>query len=189
MGMAPQTATGTGTPASVATPPATMHPVRQASMAPPPAQRIKPQPSHQLSVSSAANSTPPKVRPQSGNLLQSPESSFGARPMPRQQLSVKDSPAPGLPHQSSTASDSQPPQGASENTENAQSDTPAKSAPQSNQQHLLKPTNNKQVHIWLYYYKTVCETPPLNLSHRKQACSFWARWAANLYPISKIQRF
>ncbi|XP_053092673.1 ras/Rap GTPase-activating protein SynGAP isoform X2 [Pangasianodon hypophthalmus] len=145
MGMAPQTATGTGTPASVATPPATMHPVRQASMAPPPTQRIKPQPSHQLSVSSAANSTPPKVRPQSGNLLQSPESSFGARPLPRQQLSVKDSPAPGLPHQSSTASDSQPPQGgANENTENAQSDTPAKTAPQSNQQHLLKPTTNKQ---------------------------------------------
>ncbi|XP_027019293.1 ras/Rap GTPase-activating protein SynGAP isoform X2 [Tachysurus fulvidraco] len=145
MGMAPQTATGTGTPASVATPPATMHPVRQASMAPPPTQRIKPQPSHQLSVSSAANSTPPKVRPQSGNLLQSPESSFGARPLPRQQLSVKDSPAPGLPHQSSTASDNQQQQGgASENTENAQSDTPAKTAQQSNQQHLLKPTTNKQ---------------------------------------------
>lgn len=148
MGMAPQTATGTGTPASVATPPATMHPVRQASMAPPPTQRIKPQPSHQLSVSSAANSTPPKVRPQSGNLLQSPESSFGARPLPRQQLSVKDSPAPGLPHQSSNASDNQPPQGSvSENAENAQSDTPAKTAPQSNQQHLLKPTTNKQVHL------------------------------------------
>lgn len=172
MGMAPQTATGTGTPASVATPPATMHPVRQASMAPPPTQRIKPQPSHQLSVSSAANSTPPKVRPQSGNLLQSPESSFGARPLPRQQLLVKDSPAPGLPHQSSTASDSQPPQGgANENIENSQSDTPAKTAQQSNQQHLLKPTTNKQVHTFtcdctqsyimymaetLIYYKTVC---------------------------------
>ncbi|XP_062842182.1 ras/Rap GTPase-activating protein SynGAP isoform X2 [Trichomycterus rosablanca] len=146
MGMAPQTATGTGTPASVATPPTTMHPVRQASMAQPPAQRMKPQPSHQLSVSAAANSTPPKVRPQSGNLLQSPESSFGARPMPRQQLLVKDSPAPGLPHQSSTASDIQPPPqgGSSENAENTQSDTPAKAAPQTNQQHLLKPTTNKQ---------------------------------------------
>ncbi|KAL7858622.1 hypothetical protein AOLI_G00187240 [Acnodon oligacanthus] len=144
MGMAPQTATGTGTPASVATPPTTIHPVRQASMAPPAPQRVKPQPSHQLSVSSAANSTPPKARPQSGNLLQSPESSFGARPLPRQQLSVKDSPAPGLPHQSSTASDSQPQGGATENAENTPSETPAKPAPQTNQQHLLKPTTNKQ---------------------------------------------
>uniref|UniRef100_A0A9J7Y2V3 Synaptic Ras GTPase activating protein 1a n=1 Tax=Cyprinus carpio carpio TaxID=630221 RepID=A0A9J7Y2V3_CYPCA len=84
----------TGTPASLATPPTTIHPVRQASMAPPPPQRMKPQPSHQLSVSSAVNSTPPKTRPQSGNLLQSPDSSFGGRQLPRQQLSVKDSPAP-----------------------------------------------------------------------------------------------
>uniref|UniRef100_A0AAY4EYZ3 Synaptic Ras GTPase activating protein 1b n=1 Tax=Denticeps clupeoides TaxID=299321 RepID=A0AAY4EYZ3_9TELE len=68
---------------------------------------VKPQPSHQLSVSSAANSTPPKVRPQSGNLLQSPESSFGARPAPRQQLSVKDGPAPGLVHQASSALENQ----------------------------------------------------------------------------------
>ncbi|XP_058609529.1 ras/Rap GTPase-activating protein SynGAP isoform X2 [Onychostoma macrolepis] len=145
MGIAPQTATGTGTPASLATPPTTIHPVRQASMAPPPPQRMKPQPSHQLSVSSAVNSTPPKTRPQSGNLLQSPDSSFGGRQLPRQQLSVKDSPAPGLPHQSSTASESPAPQGgASESTENTPSNQPAKSAQQSNQQHLLKPTMNKQ---------------------------------------------
>ncbi|RXN22480.1 ras Rap GTPase-activating isoform X3 [Labeo rohita] len=111
MGIAPQTATGTGTPASLATPPTTIHPVRQASMAPPPPQRMKPQPSHQLSVSSAVNSTPPKTRPQSGNLLQSPDSSFGGRQLPRQQLSVKDSPAPGLPQQSSTAAENPAPQG------------------------------------------------------------------------------
>ncbi|XP_067268406.1 ras/Rap GTPase-activating protein SynGAP [Chanodichthys erythropterus] len=145
MGIAPQTSTGTGTPASLATPPTTIHPVRQASMAPPPPQRMKPQPSHQLSVSSAANSTPPKTRPQSGNLLQSPESSFGGRQMPRQQLSVKDSPAPGLPHQSSTASENPAPQGgANESTENTPSNQPAKSTQQTNQQHLLKPTGNKQ---------------------------------------------
>ncbi|XP_016116381.1 ras/Rap GTPase-activating protein SynGAP-like [Sinocyclocheilus grahami] len=144
MGIAPQTATGTGTPASLATPPTTIHPVRQASMAPPP-QRMKPQPSHQLSVSSAVNSTPPKTRPQSGNLLQSPDSSFGGRQLPRQQLSVKDSPAPGLPHQSSTASESPAPQGgASESTENTPSSQPAKPTQQTNQQHLLKPTINKQ---------------------------------------------
>uniref|UniRef100_A0A9J8CJX4 Synaptic Ras GTPase activating protein 1a n=1 Tax=Cyprinus carpio carpio TaxID=630221 RepID=A0A9J8CJX4_CYPCA len=147
MGMAPQTATGTGTPASLATPPTTIHPVRQASMAPPPPQRMKPQPSHQLSVSSAVNSTPPKTRPQSGNLLQSPDSSFGGRQLPRQQLSMKDSPAPGLPHQSSTASESPAPQGgASESTENTPSSQPAKPTQQTNQQqqHLLKPTVNKQ---------------------------------------------
>ncbi|XP_051526705.1 ras/Rap GTPase-activating protein SynGAP-like isoform X3 [Myxocyprinus asiaticus] len=145
MGMAPQTATGTGTPASLATPPTTIHPVRQASMAPPPPQRAKPQPSHQLSVSSAANSTPPKTRPQSGNLLQSPESSFGARQLPRQQLSAKDSPAPGLPHQSSTANENATPQGgAGESVENTPSNQPAKPAQQNNQQNLLKPTVNKQ---------------------------------------------
>uniref|UniRef100_A0AAY4EXQ2 Ras/Rap GTPase-activating protein SynGAP-like n=1 Tax=Denticeps clupeoides TaxID=299321 RepID=A0AAY4EXQ2_9TELE len=102
MGIPPQAMS-----ASVATPPTTIHPARQASKAPTPPQRVKPQPSHQLSVSSAANSTPPKVRPQSGNLLQSPESSFGARPAPRQQLSVKDGPAPGLVHQASSALENQ----------------------------------------------------------------------------------
>ncbi|XP_059364885.1 ras/Rap GTPase-activating protein SynGAP-like isoform X2 [Carassius carassius] len=145
MGMAPQTATGTGTPASLATPPTTIHPVRQASMVPPPPQRMKPQPSHQLSVSSAVNSTPPKTRPQSGNLLQSPDSSFGGRQLPRQQLSMKDSPAPGLPHQSSTASETPTPQGgANESTENTPSNQPAKPSQQSNQQQLQKPTVNKQ---------------------------------------------
>lgn len=146
MGIAPQTATGTGTPASLATPPTTIHPVRQASMGPPPSQRVRPQPSHQLSVSSAANATPPKARPQSGNLLQSPDSSFGARQLPRQQLSVKDSPAPGLPHQSSTAAENATPQGgANESAENLPNNQAAKPAQQSNPQHLLKPTPNKQV--------------------------------------------
>ncbi|XP_056596851.1 ras/Rap GTPase-activating protein SynGAP isoform X4 [Triplophysa dalaica] len=145
MGMTPQTATGSGTPTSLATPPTTIHPVRQASMGQPPSQRVRPQPSHQLSVSSAANATPPKARPQSGNLLQSPDSSFGGRQLPRQQLSVKDSPAPGLPHQSSTATENATPQGgANENAENAQSNQQAKPAQQSNPQHQLKPTPNKQ---------------------------------------------
>nr|XP_009292193.1 ras/Rap GTPase-activating protein SynGAP isoform X5 [Danio rerio] len=145
MGMTPQTATGTGTPASLATPPTTIHPVRQASMAPPPPQRAKPQPAHQLSVSSAVNSTPPKTRPQSGNLLQSPESSFGGRQLTRQQLSVKDSPAPGLPHQSSNASENPAPQSAAnESTENTPTNQSAKNTQQSNQQHLLKPSGNKQ---------------------------------------------
>ncbi|CAM4640949.1 unnamed protein product [Leuciscus chuanchicus] len=145
MGIAPQTATGTGTPASLATPPTTIHPARQASMAPPPPQRMKPQPPHQLSVSSAANSTPPKTRPQSGNLLQSPESSYGGRQVPRQQLSVKDSPAPGLPHQSSTAAESPAPQGgANESAENTPTGQSAKASQQTNQQHLLKPGMNKQ---------------------------------------------
>ncbi|TRY56565.1 hypothetical protein DNTS_008397 [Danionella cerebrum] len=171
MGMAPQTSTGTGTPASLATPPTTihpirqasmatppttihpirqasmatppttMHPVRQASMAPPP-QRAKPQPTHQLSISSAANSTPPKTRPQSGNLLQSPDSSFGARPLPRQQLSVKDSPAPGLPHQSSAAAESPAPQNAAnDSAENTLSNQTVKGPQQGN---LLKPSTGKQ---------------------------------------------
>ncbi|XP_062386100.1 ras/Rap GTPase-activating protein SynGAP [Sardina pilchardus] len=143
MGMAPSTATGMGTPASVATPPTTMHPVRQASvspLAPPPPPRVKPQPPHQLSVGSAATSTPPKARPQSGNLLQSPESGYGGRPQPRQQLSVKDSPAPGLPHQPSVQAQEPPAQeGAPEGTDTPKKNQTAKSP----QQQLLKPTNAK----------------------------------------------
>lgn len=151
MGMAPSTATGMGTPASIATPPTTIHPVRQASvapLAPPPPPRMKPQPPHQLSVSSTATSTPPKTRPQSGSLLQSPESSFGARPQPRQQLSVKDSPAPGLPHQPSVAAETPTQEGATESTDTPKKNQTAKSPqqqPQQQQQHLLKPTNAKPV--------------------------------------------
>uniref|UniRef100_A0A3B4DCN1 Synaptic Ras GTPase activating protein 1b n=1 Tax=Pygocentrus nattereri TaxID=42514 RepID=A0A3B4DCN1_PYGNA len=86
MGMASQTGTSHS---SLASPPSTVQPVRQSSMAPPPMQRMKSQTSHQLAVSSAAGATPPsKTRPQSGNLLQSPESGFGGRQQgPRQQLS------------------------------------------------------------------------------------------------------
>uniref|UniRef100_A0A8C8D848 Synaptic Ras GTPase activating protein 1b n=1 Tax=Oncorhynchus tshawytscha TaxID=74940 RepID=A0A8C8D848_ONCTS len=92
MGMTPQTATGTGTPTSLATPPSTVYPVRHGSVAPPPPQRLK----SQLSISPGATSTPPKARPQSRNLLlQSPDSSFGGRQpsqqQQQQQLSVKQS--------------------------------------------------------------------------------------------------
>uniref|UniRef100_A0A674AW61 Synaptic Ras GTPase activating protein 1 n=1 Tax=Salmo trutta TaxID=8032 RepID=A0A674AW61_SALTR len=138
MGMTPQTATGMGTPTSMATPPSTVHPVRHGSIAPPPPQRLK----SQLSISPGATSTPPKARPQSRNLLlQSPDSSFGGRqPSPQQQqqqqLSVKqsDSPAPGLPRQSS----SQPQQQSQQQQQQQQQQQPP-------QQHLLKPTVNKQV--------------------------------------------
>uniref|UniRef100_A0A674EHV9 Synaptic Ras GTPase activating protein 1 n=1 Tax=Salmo trutta TaxID=8032 RepID=A0A674EHV9_SALTR len=92
MGITPQTATGMGTPTSLATPPSTVHPVRHGSVAPPPPQRLK----SQLSISPGATSTPPKARPQSRNLLlQSPDSSFGGRQpsqqQQQQQLSVKQS--------------------------------------------------------------------------------------------------
>ncbi|XP_036393909.1 synaptic Ras GTPase activating protein 1b isoform X3 [Megalops cyprinoides] len=125
-----------------ATPPSTVHPVRQTSIAPP--QRVKSQTSHQLSVSSAAAPPPPaKVRPPSGNLLQSPESGFGGRQQaPRQQLSVKDSPAPGLPHQQSSVRESQGPQGPQGGvTQTAQQSQQQQQPPQ---QHLLKPTISKQ---------------------------------------------
>uniref|UniRef100_A0A674AXI2 Synaptic Ras GTPase activating protein 1 n=1 Tax=Salmo trutta TaxID=8032 RepID=A0A674AXI2_SALTR len=141
MGMTPQTATGMGTPTSMATPPSTVHPVRHGSIAPPPPQRLK----SQLSISPGATSTPPKARPQSRNLLlQSPDSSFGGRqPSPQQQqqqqLSVKqsDSPAPGLPRQSSSARDGQGQQSQQQQQQQQQQQPP--------QQHLLKPTVNKQV--------------------------------------------
>ncbi|KAJ8288029.1 hypothetical protein COCON_G00006880 [Conger conger] len=126
---------------SLATPPSTVQPVRQSSVAPPP-QRVKSQASHQLSVSSAAAPAPPaKVRPPSGNLLQSPESGFGGRQAPRQQLSVKDSPAPGLPHQQSSVRESQAPPG----PQGGAPQTPQQSQQQQpQQQHLLKPSISKQ---------------------------------------------
>lgn len=166
MGVASQTATGTGTPASLATPPTTVHPVRQTSMAPP--QHLK----SQRSINTPATATPPKVRPQSRNLLlDSSDTNFsGSQPKTRQtqqppqqqqqqqqtqqqqqdtQLSVTDSPAPGLPYQTSSAKENQAqPTAAEEST-----DTPTKSTkkPQSQlqppQQHLLKPVVNKQVSL------------------------------------------
>ncbi|CAL8293406.1 unnamed protein product [Merluccius merluccius] len=83
MGAVPHTSTGTGTPASLATPPTTVHHVRQASMAgvgPSPAQHLR-------SQRSVNTSTPPRARPQSRNLLlESPDTSFSGmprQPMPR----------------------------------------------------------------------------------------------------------
>ncbi|XP_058232664.1 synaptic Ras GTPase activating protein 1b isoform X3 [Hemibagrus wyckioides] len=141
MGMASQTGTSHS---SLASPPTTVQPVRQSSMAPPPTQRMKSQTSHQLSVSSAAGATPPsKTRPQSGNLLQSPESGFGGRQQgPRQQLSVKDNTAPGLPHQHSSTRESQGSQGSQGGT--PQSTQQLHKERQHSQQHLLKPSISKQ---------------------------------------------
>ena len=141
--MASQTGTSHS---SLATPPSTVQPVRQSSVAPPPAQRVKSQTSHQLSVSAAAAPAPPaKTRPPSGNLLQSPESGYGGRqPAPRQQLSVKDNTAPGLPHQQSSVRESQSPQGgANQSTQQS----PQQQQQQPQQQHLLKPSISKQVNF------------------------------------------
>ncbi|XP_067252978.1 synaptic Ras GTPase activating protein 1b [Chanodichthys erythropterus] len=140
-GMASQTGTSHS---SLATPPSTVQPVRQTSMAPP-TQRMKSQPSHQLSVSSAA-APAAKTRPQSGNLLQSPESGFGGRQQgPRQQLSVKDSTPPGLPHQQSSTRESQGSQGSQGGTpQSTQQSKSHQERQQVQQQHLLKPTMSKQ---------------------------------------------
>lgn len=58
------------------------------------------------------------------------------------QLSVKDSVAPGLPHQQSSIRESQSPQGTM--SQNAQQ-SPQQQPPSQPQQHLLKPTMSKQV--------------------------------------------
>ncbi|XP_008279377.1 synaptic Ras GTPase activating protein 1b [Stegastes partitus] len=136
MGMTSQT--GTSHSSLATTPPSTVQPMRQSSVAPPPTQRVKSQTSHQLSVSAAAApAAPAKTRPQSGNLLQSPESGYGGRQHGPRQLSVKDNTAPGLPHQQSSVRESQSPQGTT-------SQSTQQSPQQSQQQHLLKPTMSKQ---------------------------------------------
>lgn len=153
-GMASQTGTSHS---SLATPPSTVQPVRQSSMAPP-TQRMTSQPSHQLSVSSAAAAAPAgKTRPQSGNLLQSPESGFGGRQQgPRQQLSVKDSTPPGLPHQQSSTRESQGSQGSQGGTpQSTQQSKSHQERQQIQQQHLLKPTMSKQV----FQSETILHSP------------------------------
>uniref|UniRef100_A0A8C3ABW3 Synaptic Ras GTPase activating protein 1 n=1 Tax=Cyclopterus lumpus TaxID=8103 RepID=A0A8C3ABW3_CYCLU len=134
MGMPSQT--GTSHSSLAATPPSTVLPVRQSSVAPPPTQRVKSQTSHQLSVSAAAAPAAlAKTRPPSANLLQSPESGYGGRQHGPRQLSVKDNTAPGLPHQQSSVRESQSPQGTTSQS--------TQQSPQQ-QQHLLKPTMSKQ---------------------------------------------
>ncbi|XP_062255333.1 synaptic Ras GTPase activating protein 1b isoform X3 [Platichthys flesus] len=138
MGMASQT--GTSHSSLAATPPTTVLPVRQSSIAPPPAQRVKSQTSHQLSVSAAAApAAPAKTRPPSANLLQSPESGYGGRQQGPRQLSVKDNTAPGLPHQQSSVRENQSPQGTT-----GQSTQLSPQQQSQQQQHLLKPTMSKQ---------------------------------------------
>ncbi|XP_061912491.1 ras/Rap GTPase-activating protein SynGAP-like isoform X3 [Entelurus aequoreus] len=157
MGITSQTGTGTGTPASLATPPTTVHPVRQSSIAP---HLLK----SQRSINTSATATPPKARPQSRNLLlDSSDGNFsGSQPKQRQQsqqqqtqqppqtqqqetqMSLTDSPAPGLPFQTSSAKENQVPSAAAEDS----TDTPTKSNKKSQQlqppqQHLLKPVVNK----------------------------------------------
>ncbi|KAG7216502.1 hypothetical protein INR49_001988, partial [Caranx melampygus] len=139
LGMTSQT--GTSHSSLATTPPSTVQPVRQSSVAPPPTQRVKSQTSHQLSVSAAAApAAPAKTRPQSGNLLQSPESGYGGRQHGPRQLSVKDNTAPGLPHQQSSVRESQSPQGT---TSQSTQQSPQQQS-QQQQQHLLKPTMSKQ---------------------------------------------
>lgn len=159
-GMASQTGTSHS---SLATPPSTVQPVRQSSMAPP-TQRMTSQPSHQLSVSSAAAAAAApagKTRPQSGNLLPSPESGFGGRQQgPRQQLSVKDSTPPGLPHQQSSTRESQGSQGSQGGTpQSTQQSKSHQERQQIQQQHLLKPTMSKQVfQSELILHSPCCQT-------------------------------
>uniref|UniRef100_A0A669EG99 Synaptic Ras GTPase activating protein 1 n=1 Tax=Oreochromis niloticus TaxID=8128 RepID=A0A669EG99_ORENI len=140
MGVTSQTPTGTGTPASLATPPTTVHPVRQTSIA---AQHLK----SQRSINTPATATPPKVRPQSRNLLlNSSETNLsGSQPNPGRLSS--NSPAPGLPYQTSSAKENQiPPAAAEEATDTPTKSTkkPQQSQLQPPQQHLLKPVVNKQ---------------------------------------------
>lgn len=142
MGMTSQT--GTSHSSLATTPPSTVQPMRQSSVAPPPSHRVKPQTSHQLSVSAAATpAAPAKSRPQSGNLLQSPESGYGGgrQHVGGRQLSVKDNTAPGLPHQQSSVRESQSPQG----TTSQSTQQSPQSKQQQQQQHLLKPNMSKQV--------------------------------------------
>uniref|UniRef100_A0A3Q3NKX7 Synaptic Ras GTPase activating protein 1a n=1 Tax=Labrus bergylta TaxID=56723 RepID=A0A3Q3NKX7_9LABR len=117
MGVAAQTATGTGTPASLS----------------------------QRSINTPATATPPKVRPQSRNLLLDSSDTNFSGSQPKQRTTQQPSPAPGLPYQTSSAKENQGPSAAAE----VSTDTPTKSTKKSQaqlqppQQHLLKPGNKQ----------------------------------------------
>ncbi|XP_077599893.1 ras/Rap GTPase-activating protein SynGAP isoform X2 [Stigmatopora nigra] len=154
MGVSSQTATGTGTPASLATPPTTVHPVRQSSVGP---HLLK----SQRSINNPATGTPPKARPQSrnlllestdGNFIQAKQRQSQPQQQPtqtQQQETSTDSPAPGLPFQTGASKENQNPSSSAAATGEDSTDTPTKSGKKSQQlqppqQHLLKPLGNKQ---------------------------------------------
>ncbi|XP_039624920.1 ras/Rap GTPase-activating protein SynGAP-like isoform X3 [Polypterus senegalus] len=131
------------------------------SAAQPPAQRLDLQ--HQQSTQQPLQKQPSQARPTSGNLLQSPEPTYGPQPGragPRQQLSVKDAmQPPGLQHQQSSVREAQPAA-----TQQAQS---------TSTQQQLKPTISKQG-----------SHSPSTLNPPSQASERTVAWVSNVHHLS-----